>query len=213
MLSRVSTLFWLLACLLQVQSSVADTLLHCGVATSRYAGRLFRPQKDTSLLASNSSVSLFPPATTAANKDADTYAPPPAGAAAAGVVIKAGPASSISDGLTHSSALAPASSAGWSDSNHKEASTSTPPNSTSNSGSNNAARAGDTPTSEAEAEAALAAADSLIEQLAAVDAADVSSGGYDALADFQSESGVQGLNRKGSEPLPLVIQEAHTEQE
>jgi hypothetical protein len=59
------------------------------------------------------------------------------------------------------------------------------------------------------AEAALATADSLMEQLAAVDAADVASNGYDAAVDI--ESGTKGFG--GGEPLPLVMQEAHTEQE
>jgi hypothetical protein len=75
--------------------------------------------------------------------------------------------------------------------------------------------AADDASPEAEAEAALAAADMIMEQLAAVNAADVAASGYVAADDDGLESkSPQGSGSQGSaEPLPLVMQEAHTEQE
>jgi hypothetical protein len=48
-----------------------------------------------------------------------------------------------------------------------------------------------------------------MEQLAAVDAADVASSGYDADVDIDFIDKGAG----GGKPLPLVMQEAHTEEE
>jgi hypothetical protein len=73
--------------------------------------------------------------------------------------------------------------------------------------------AASTADTEAAAEAALAAADSLIQQLAAIDVEEGSSvGGYDARVDIGTR--LEGGEQPVFEPLPfLVMKEAHTEEE
>ena len=59
--------------------------------------------------------------------------------------------------------------------------------------------------------AALTAADSLFEQLSLADLADASAGVYDAAVDV--ETGGAKAEGQDGDPLPLVLHEAHTEQE
>jgi predicted exporter len=62
------------------------------------------------------------------------------------------------------------------------------------------------------AQAVLAAADAAFEQLAAADIGQGVSGGYDAAVEVEPAF-PGGSNGQGIEPLPLVMHEAHTEQE
>lgn len=198
---------------LQVQSSLADTLLHCGVATSRYAARLFRPPKDAAPPASYSASTSGSLSATADKAPGDALTQPPAGTLE---LVTAAPASSsLSDGTTNSS-----STAGWLAGGAGDLSSPQPPAAAAASHSSSAGTQGlrstaaDDASAEAEAEAALAAADVIMEQLAAVNAADVASGYVAADGDFEFKSS-QGSGRQGlsAEPLPLVMQETHTEQE
>jgi hypothetical protein len=163
---------------LQVQTSIADVLLHSGAATSRYAGRLFRP------------------APAAPNQRASSTVAPPAAKSA---MQQPAPANSSSHSLKIGSAFAAAISSDWA----SAASTVEP-------GSTAAISTADT---EAAAEAALAAADSLIQQLAAIDVEEGSSvGGYDARVAIGTR--LEGGEQPVFEPLPfLVMKEAHTEEE
>lgn len=171
--------------MLQVQTSIADVLLHSGVATSRYAGRLFRP------------------APAAPNHTASGASIPPAAKGAPqqhlNTTLQQAPASSSTDSLKIGSAFAAASSSDWA----SAASTAEPAGTATTS----------TADTEAAAEAALAAADSLIQQLATIDVEEGSSvGGYDARVDIGTR--LEGGEQPVFEPLPfLVMEEAHTEEE
>lgn len=199
----------------EVQSTLADTLLHCGVATSRYAGRLFRPPKKAAPTAPSASTSTSGSLTGPADKaPAGVLSQLPAGALE---VVTAAPASSsLSEGTNNSS-----SNAGWVAGGVGDSlSSAQQPAAAAASGSSSAglqglgSAAADDASPEAEAEAALAAADMIMEQLAAVNAADVAASGYAADDDGVQFKSSQGLGSQGSaEPLPLVMQEAHTEQE
>lgn len=156
------------AAVLQVQQSIADVLLRSGVATSRYAGRLFRP---------SAPAAAVPPAAKAVAQPVET--------------VIAAPASSSSGSLRNAAGAA----------------VGTP---TEASGTPTAAAsASDT---EAAAEAALAAADSLIQQLSAMGLQDEAAVGIDAFVDA-GVSRPQGGEQPQFEPLPLVMHEAHTEDE
>lgn len=200
---------------LQVQSSLADTLLHCGVATSRYAGRLFRPPKNAAPTTSYSASTSGSLSAIADKAPGDALTQPPAGTLE---VVTAAPASSsLSGGTSNSSSITGlmAGGAGNLSSPQPPAAAAAAAHSSSAATQGLRSAAADDASAEAEAEAALAAADVIMEQLAAVNAADVASSGYVAAdGDFEFKSS-QGLGRQGlsAEPLPLVMQETHTEQE
>lgn len=177
---------WLLMLMLQVQSSVADVLLLSGVATSRYAGRLFRPSAspvpgssfiDINALRSKASL-VF------AGKDSKQQQQPHAAAP----IVRAAAGASTPTAATHSSS--------------------------GSSSAVDEGKAADDDRGAAAAAAALSTADGVIQQLAAMDDVDLVVGAFDATVDVESgQLQDEAAAVLGGDPTPLVMQEQHTEQE
>jgi hypothetical protein len=178
----------------QVQANLADVLLHSGVATSRYAGRLFRP----STTSSNYTIANHRSSGKGCLYTAKQTAATPVAKGVQQQQLQQGTGTDSADSSAGERGLQPAVAAA------AAAVASTDGTDMSSSSSAGAAAAAD---------AALAAADAWLDQLTGAEVGqELLPAGVDATVDV--ESGLKGLIRAASqEPLPLVMQEAHTEQE
>lgn len=192
----VGLVFWS-----QVQTTIADVLLHSGVATSRYAGRLFRPIQDTEPGEVDTGPGIYkggysstaPQLSTKQGKGA-AAAVRTARTGASNAAAVAGPG--VKQRIGHF--LNPSPVGAWP--------------AAPGQGSTPSDGLQPSVTADNSARAVLAAADAAFEQLAAADIGQGVAGGYDAEVEVEAAF-LGGSNSQGLEPLPLVMPEAHTEQE
>jgi hypothetical protein len=185
-----------------VQTTIADVLLHSGVATSRYAGRLFRPIQNTRPDGTYTGAGLYKGSYSSTAQQLSTK--PDNGTAAAVSTAHAGAAHTASAAapgvkqpIGHFINRSPVGA--WPATPGLD---NTPSNALDPSG-----------TADDSAEAVIAAADAAFEQLAVADIGQGVAGGYDAAVEVEAAFHGGSSRQQGVEPLPLVMHEAHTEQE